>query len=119
VDRIRSSEDEIVDGASPPILRLDDLIRVRVTICTISVPAECEVVLVLVLVEEVELDGGVVVLEDDLPISFDQTRDTYEDGVSLVVEDELDEVVSTVVNDAVRVVAELKASYFVVGEVNT
>jgi hypothetical protein len=35
------------------------------------------------------------------------------------VEDELDEVVSIVVDDAVGVVAELKASYFVVGEVNT
>jgi hypothetical protein len=41
------------------------------------------------------------------------------DGVSLVVEDVLDEVVSIVVNDAVGVVAELKASYLVVGDVNT
>lgn len=69
MDRIRSSEENTVEGASPPILRLDDLIRVRVTICTISVPADCEVVLVLVLVEGDELDDGVVVLEDDLPIS--------------------------------------------------
>jgi hypothetical protein len=119
VDRIKSSEDEIVDGASPPRLRLDDFIRVRVTIFTISVAADCEVVLVLVLVEKVELDGGVVVLEDDLPISFDQTRDTYEVGVSLVVVTELDEVDTVVLDDAVRVVAELKASYFVVGDVNT
>jgi len=47
---------------------------------------------------------------------------TYEedvDGVSLVVVTELDEVDSMVEDDAVRVVAELKASYFVEGEVNT
>jgi hypothetical protein len=69
VDRIRSSDEDIVDGASSPILRLDDFIRVRVTIFTISVPAECEVVLVLVLLEGDELDDGGVVLEDDLPIS--------------------------------------------------
>jgi hypothetical protein len=42
------------------------------------------------------------------------------DGVSLVdVVTELDEGVSVVVDDAVGVVAELKASYFVVGDVNT
>jgi hypothetical protein len=69
VDRIKSSEDEIVDGASPPILRLDDFIRVRVTICTISVAANSEVVLVLVLVEGDELNDGGVVLEGDLPVS--------------------------------------------------
>jgi hypothetical protein len=42
------------------------------------------------------------------------------DGDSLVVVvTELDEGASMVVDDAVRVVAELKASYFVVGEVKT
>jgi hypothetical protein len=119
VERIRSSEDDTVDGASPSILRLDDFMRVSVTIFTASVVGGDEVVLVLILEEEAELGGEELVLEDDLPISFHQTRDTYEVGVSLVVITELDEVDSVVLDDAVRVEAELKASYFVVGEVNT
>jgi len=47
------------------------------------------------------------------------THEEDVDGDSLVVVTELDEVDSMVDDDAVRVVAELKASYFVVGEVNT
>jgi hypothetical protein len=46
-------------------------------------------------------------------------RGTYEVGVSLVVVTELDEVDSILVEDTVKVVAELKASYLVVGDVNT
>jgi hypothetical protein len=46
-------------------------------------------------------------------------RDTYEDGVSLVVVEEPDELDSTVIVDPVTVVAELNASYLVVGDVNT
>ena len=54
---------------SPPILPLDDCVRVKVTTLTASVVGGDEVVLVLLLVE----DAGVVeerpVLDDDLPIS--------------------------------------------------
>jgi hypothetical protein len=46
------------------------LIRVRVTIFTASVLDEGKVVLILV--KEVEVDEKVVILEDDLPISWNK-----------------------------------------------
>jgi hypothetical protein len=58
----------------PPILRLDDFMRVSVTIFTASVVGGDEVALVLILEGEAEVGGEELVLEDDLPISFNQTR---------------------------------------------
>ena len=82
---------------------------------TTSVVGVDEVVLVLILVEEDELDGGVVVLKEDLPISCHQnlrewTHDEDGDGVSFVVVTELDSMNAVVEDDKVRVVAELKAN---------
>jgi len=104
---------------SPPILPLDDCVRVKVTTLTASVVGGDEVVLVLLLVEDAGVVGERLVLEVELPISWKQTRGTYEEGVSLVVKREVDEVDTVVVVGAVTITADLNASYFVVADLNT
>jgi len=104
---------------SPPILPLDDCVRVKVTTLTASVVGGDEVVLVLLLVEDAGVVGERLVLEVELPISWKQTRGTYEEGVSLVVRREVDEVDTVVVVGAVTITADLNASYFVVADLNT
>ena len=58
-------------------------------------------------------------LSADLKNMRERTYEEDVDGVSLVVVTELDSMNAVEEDDEVRVVAELKASYFVVGDVNT
>jgi len=73
----------------------------------------------LLLVEDAEVVEERLVLVVELPISCQQSRGTYEEGVSLVVMEEVDEGDIFIDVDAVTTTAELNASYFVVADVNT